>query len=618
MIARQVSALALVGALALSGCATGSGAFASAGGAFASAGGAFASAGGALDSAKGLFGRGSAKATKPERIIRPEAPPEYDVLAAQHLTLEGRSAEAVEAYLRAVEKDPGSAWLNRRAAVALAQQNRLGDALVYAEKAVELDPEDWASRIFLAQLCRLQRRPDAAVAALVGDSELPSDPDAAFLLYQIHLEAGRLDEALEVAHWLAEIDEDSLRGHVAIANALQRQDKPLEAERALREALKQDPGNLRLYGALAQLLRRRGAYEEELALYDEILEHYPNHHATLVALGEARLALEDMDGAISVFREVERRYPEDLDSSVRLAYLLFEAGEFDEAEERFERVLVAKPDDYQIAFFLGVVKRRGGDPAGAIPRFESIPVEDRYYPEARTQLASIHERRGDFSAALVEVERANEVRPSNDLVLYAATLQAKSGELDEAVARVEELIEQEPENDELLFNLGVVYGEAQHNEQAIAYMEQALEKNPDNASALNYIGYTWAEEGANLDDAERMIQRAIELRPDDGYIVDSLGWVYYMRARPLVENGRSAEARPWINRALTHLEKAHELTGGDPVISEHLGDTYLLLDQKERALQKFEEAIRLEPREAEQPNLYEKFENLQRELRELR
>jgi tetratricopeptide (TPR) repeat protein len=224
------------------------------------------------------------------------------------------------------------------------------------------------------------------------------------------------------------------------------------------------------------------------------------------------------------------------------------------------------------------------------------------------------ERRGDYEQALAEIERANAVDPSRELDLYAVTLRAKTGDFEGAVASVEEMISEEPENDDLLFNLGVVYGEARRTDEAIVYMHQALEKNPDNASALNYIGYTWAEKGVNLDQAEAMISRAIELRPEDGYIVDSLGWVYYMRARPLVDSGRSQEAQPLLGRALRELERAHELTGGDPVISEHLGDTYLLLDEKQRALEKFEEAIRLEPREAEQPDLLEKFETLQREL----
>ncbi|MDJ0848067.1 MAG: tetratricopeptide repeat protein [Myxococcota bacterium] len=563
----------------------------------------------------GLLGSKPAPPKPDERVIRPEAAPEYDVLVAQQLTHEGRSAEAVEAYLRAVAKDDQSAWLHRRTAVALAQHNRLDEALVHGKRAVELDPEDWASRLFLAQLYRLQREGDEARAVLTTEEGEPGSPEAAFLLYQIHLEAGRSEQALEAARWLIEAEPESLRGHVAVANVHQRMGRAAEAESSLRKALEQDPGNLRLYGALARLLRQREAYDEEIALYQEILEIYPHHHATLVALGEVRLAREDVDGAIEVFMEVEERYPEDADSVARLAYLLFEARRLEEAQARFEQILAERSDEYQVAFFLGVVKRRNGQIDEALRLFRSIPPDDRYFSDSRTQIASVLERRGLYVEALAEVERANQVRPNRDLELYAATLQAKSGALDDAVARVEAMLLEEPESDELLFNLGVVYGEAQQTDEAITYMQKALDRNPDNASALNYIGYTWAEEGIRLDEAERMITRAIELRPDDGYIVDSLGWVYYMRALPLVESGRPQEARPYIRRALEELERAHELTGGDPVISEHLGDTYLLLDQKERALEKFEEAIRLEPREGEQPELFEKFENLQRELR---
>jgi tetratricopeptide (TPR) repeat protein len=111
-----------------------------------------------------------------------------------------------------------------------------------------------------------------------------------------------------------------------------------------------------------------------------------------------------------------------------------------------------------------------------------------------------------------------------------------------------------------------------------------------------------------------MISRAIALRPEDGFIVDSLGWVYYMRALPLVEAGRAEDAKVYIQRALEELERADDLTGGDPVISEHLGDTYLLLGQRQRALEKFREAVELGPRHGEQPDLAEKFENLRREF----
>jgi tetratricopeptide (TPR) repeat protein len=273
-----------------------------------------------------------------------------------------------------------------------------------------------------------------------------------------------------------------------------------------------------------------------------------------------------------------------------------------------------RPEEYEIAFFLGIVKRRSGDDDAAIAAFERIPPDHPQYAEARTQLATIYERRSDYRAALREVEKASAGKPSRQLDLYAATLRAKGGDFDGAVAHLHGLLDEEPDDDELLYNLGVVYGEAKRIDESLHYMQLALEKNPDNANALNYVGYTWAERGMKLDEAEAMITRALELRPDDGYILDSLGWVYYMRARPLVEAGRRREAQRFLERAVRELERADELTGGDPVVSEHLGDTYLLLEDRDTALGYFEEAVRLEPRTGEQPDLLKKLENLRREL----
>jgi tetratricopeptide (TPR) repeat protein len=139
--------------------------------------------------------------------------------------------------------------------------------------------------------------------------------------------------------------------------------------------------------------------------------------------------------------------------------------------------------------------------------------------------------------------------------------------------------------------------------------------DPDHAGALNYVGYTFAERGENLDEAEAMIARALELKPDDGYITDSLGWVYYKRARPLLDTGHHGEARAWLTRAASELERAAKLTGGDPVISEHLGDVHLALGEKQVALDHYERAVALEPRTGEQPDLLTKRDRLREELR---
>jgi tetratricopeptide (TPR) repeat protein len=558
-----------------------------------------------------------ARAPAPEAsgpVARPDAPPDYDVLVAQQLALDGEPEEALAAWRRAAAKDDQSAYLQRKLAALLAQQGLLDESLEHAKRALELAPEDEAARLFLAQLHRVRREPEQAEALLVDADGKPRSPDAADQLYRIRLESGRFEPALEVARWLTAHEPDEMRGHFALANIYQQMGRHQDAERSLRDALALDPGNLRIYAALARLLHDRGENQREIALYREILEQHPHHHATLVALGQAQMSVDDLDGAIATFEQVLAHHPDDVESVKNLGYLRFEARDFKGAEELFERAVESSPGEYEAAFFLGVVRRRIGAGDAALEAFERIPPDHAHFAEARTQIATIYERRGQYDRALVEVERAAKLDPSRDLDLYAVTLRAKAGDVDGAVDRIETLLVESPDDDELLFNLGVVYGEAKRTDDAIASMQRALARNPDNANALNYIGYTWAERGEHLDEAEKMIHRAIELRPDDGFIVDSLGWVYYMRAQPLVHSGRSREARRYLERALRELERADHLTGGDPVISEHLGDTYLQLDQKKRALQRFEEALSLEPREGEQPQLLQKFENLRQEL----
>lgn len=549
-----------------------------------------------------------------DAVIRPDAAAEYDLLVAQQFELQGRLADALAAYERAVAKDPDSAYLQRKLAASLVRQNRLSDGIRYAERAHELEPDDLPTRIFLGQLYRLRRSPAAAEALLVGESGDPLSADAGYLLYEIQMDAGRSERALEIAQWLAKVEPDTTRSQLALAGAYDVLDQPKQAERVLRLAIKGDPDNLALYVALARSRRERDDSAGEIAVYRQILDRSPGHHAALVALADAQLKADDREGAIATLEAIELQHPDDLRTRVRLGFLYYEDRRYDEASERFESVLAANPSGYEVVFFLGIAQRRSGLGDEAIATFERIPEGNAHYPDARTQIAALYERRERFAEALVEVEKANVAKPSQELDLYAATLRAKTGDFEGAVEQIQSLLSAKPDDDDLLYNLGVIYGEADRTEESVEFMRRALAANPDNASALNYIGYTWAERGVNLDEAEQMIERALVLRPEDGYIADSLGWVFYMRARPLVEGGDLPAARKYIDQALAALERADDLTGGDPVVSEHIGDTYLLLDEKQRALDNFEEALRMEPRFGEQPDLLEKLENLRREL----
>jgi len=551
---------------------------------------------------------------KPDVVERPDAPPEYDYLVGRELELDGKLEESLAAYQRALAKDPGSALLERKVAEMLARAGRPDDAVPYAQRALELAPGDADLRVFLGTLHRLRRDVAAAESVLLQPDGTPLDGDSALLLYGLYSDADRNDDALRIARWMVRTDPANLRSYFALARAYEKMERYPEAERALRQALKQHPDSLAVYSALARGRRQRGDREGEIAIYKEVLRLQPHHHATLVALADAYLGLERWGDARRTLEEIERLHPEDLRSIVRLGYLDLEQKDYAAAAARFEKALADNPEQHEVHYLLGLVQRRAGRLDEALASFERVPPEHERWSDARLQIASIKERRQDWAGALAEAEAVRARAPSRQLDLYVASLRSKSGDFDGAVGFLQKLLEEAPGDEELLYNLGVVNGEAGRSEESLAYMRKVLAVNPDHPGALNYVGYTMAEQGQDLDEAERMIERASEQRPDDGYITDSLGWVFYMRAKQALDAGHVEEGRAMLERSIRELERAAQLTGGDPVISEHLGDAYLLLEDRARALRFYEEAVHLEPRETEQPKLREKLEQLRREL----
>ena len=550
------------------------------------------------------------------REIRPEAPPEYDVLVARQHQTEGRPVAAVAAYRRALAKDAVSGYLHLALAEALARTQRLDEALAHAQLALEMEPERREARALVAQLHRIRGEPEAAASVLLDAEGAPQDVEAAFQLYHLYLETARAESAVEVARWMLRQEPEDTRVHVTLASALERAGRPLEAEAVIEAALLVEPDSLRLRTLLARSKRHRGDREGEILVYEETLSQFPDSYETLESLADAQIAEEDYEGAIWTLTRIEERFPLDLSSTLRLAFLFFDAKRYDEAVDRFSQALAEKPDEYEIVSYYANALARSERNDEALAVFQQIPASYEHYADVRIQMAALYENSGDYAQALREIDEVLVFRPDRRLQLYAATLRVKLGDFDGAVDFLQGLLADRPEDDEILYGLGVIHSENGQPLEAIRYMQRAVDLNPDNASALNFIGYTWAERGENLDEAEDLIVRAIALRPGDGYIVDSLAWVYYMRARSLIESGKLAEqANAYLNRSLEELARAQEMTGGDPVICEHLGDAYILKGERRRALDEFEKAVALGVRENEQPAFYEKLEALRREFR---
>jgi tetratricopeptide (TPR) repeat protein len=255
-----------------------------------------------------------------------------------------------------------------------------------------------------------------------------------------------------------------------------------------------------LYGLGAALGRR----EQELSLANRGLAYLqlalylePSHAMALLSLADLYEAMKKQDLAIDVYERVAEDSPLRRNAQIQMAIDLDALERTDEAKQHLRKLIEANPGDVEATLALGNLLRE------------------------RKQYAECADVYGKAVATFAKPDKSNWTT---------------------------------------FYFRGICYERAKHWGKAEADLKKALELYPDQPHVLNYLGYSWVDQGLNLDEGMRMIRRSVEQRPDDGYIVDSLGWAYYR----LSDYGE----------AVKQLERAVELKPVDPTINDHLGDAY--------------------------------------------
>ena len=167
---------------------------------------------------------------------------------------------------------------------------------------------------------------------------------------------------------------------------------------------------------------------------------------------------------------------------------------------------------------------------------------------------------------------------------------------------LQEGLEVDPDQAELYFRLGVILEKMGQKRESIQVLKTAIKKDPFHVMALNYLGYTYADRGIHLDEAEDLIKRALKFRPNDGYIIDSLGWVYFKKKR--------------YDEALVEMEKAWKLAPNDPVVGEHLGEVYLKKGLWDKAIKILRRVLEVNPSIKEKEAVLKKIKEAQQKLEE--
>src|SRR5438876_200177 len=516
-------------------------------------------------------------------------------LAARHASVERDASSASAFYLSALRTDPKNNELLDRAFISSVADGNIDEAVKLAERILTVDKSNRVARLVVgvqdlklkkyaaAQLNINQsiRGPitdlvatllsgwaiygagdtKAAVASidkLTGPEWYPifKDLHAGMMLDLAGKEkdagtrferAYKLDDSMlrvaeSYARWLSRNKDDTAAAGIyqAFDKKLARHPLVLEGLRETKAGKKMPPlvdspqagAAEALYGIGASLTRRGG---EDLALvYLQLALHLvPNHPLALLSLADLYESVKKPQMAIKVYERMPASSPLKRNAQIQLATNLDAADRSDEAIKILKGVTAEAPKDIEAIMALGNIERG----------------RKKFSDCATTYTLAIDASPG--------------VTDKNTWVTY--------------------------------YYRGICEERSKQWSKAEADMRNALELQPEQPHVLNYLGYSWIDQGIHLDEGMKMIKRAVEQRPDDGYIVDSLGWAYYRIGN--------------YEDAVKNLERAIDLKPEDSTTNDHLGDAYWRIGRTLEAKFQWAHARDLKPEPEELPKIEAKIEN---------
>ncbi len=531
-------------------------------------------------------------------VLRPEGEHQAEALAhfVEGTSFEenGEMSKALEAYRKVLNVDPGQSELASRVAALLARQDDFPQAIDVLKDAIAKNPNESEPYLQLAfiyakYLKKTDQAVDYANRAIALD---PRNIEAYQRLYEIELDAGEEKKALQSLDRAAKVRSD-------------------------------DPTFWAKLGKLyASIVFRPGSESkpDEIARVNEIFkraaERAGEDSATLKDVADYYASSQQIKEAIPLYLRVLELQPDDVNAREKLATGFVLTNQRAKAVEMLEQIIKQHPEKYQPYDLLAEVL---DDEARSLQRANQIEQAKAEFAKAAAnyeQSLLINPTRAGTYMRLAELllgpvkdagravklltEARSRFADAPEIIYYLALAQREAKHAQQAVATFEEALHQaELEDNEIVnarfyFNYGATAEQAGLYEKAADLFRKSIALDPANAAeACNYLGYMWAEHNLHLDEADDMIKHALKIEPNNGAYLDSLGWLEFRQGK--------------FEQALADLLRAAKnMAQDDPVVFEHIGDTYLKLTRVPQALEAWQKAIALDP---QNKKLAEKIES---------
>jgi len=493
---------------------------------------------------------------------------------------EDRRAKVAAGYFQnALDSNWDNFFLQERAFKALLVSGQIEEAEAVARRLVKSAPNYEIAQLVRGAVALKERRYKSAQQSLEGASRNTLyGITANVILAWSQIGNGDAEAGYKTVE---AITQDGFKNFLIFQRALMADvggDK--EKARALyKQSYDADPYVFSIVEAYARFLANNGEFEQSLEVIKRLLQRgVTNQEITKLAITvrakkrPGRLTENAQQGAAELLRGLSSALSREGASESSLVLVRL-AG-------------FMNPKSVQIAFATADFLERAERFEQANEIYESIPQSSVHYYTAIVRSAENLRATEQSEAAIKRLSNIVAARPDDVTAVTALgdtlRMEKRYEEASQAYSQALKTTGGKRLVDwHLLYVRGITFERQKKWDLAEADFKKALELYPDQPQVLNYLGYSWVDQGVNLVEALKMIETAVSLRPNDGYIVDSLGWAYYQLGR--------------YEDAVETLERANRLTPSDPTINDHLGDAYWHVGRKREAGFQWSKASEMDP-----------------------
>ncbi len=467
------------------------------------------------------------------------------------------------------EVEPGNADALQVLAVMAIRNGNIQEAVDHLEGVMDVGNDGQIDQKLWMIANMLGREKDQETVTLVMERlmrEHQNDPDALFAYAHVVSRMGKMEKAEDLLLQVMKLSPDNENALITYISLLQRQQKHTEAIVWLKEKLdassgtnpSTNPGNFNLHLIYARLLSDAKRFEEARIEFEALDKNHPENNDVLYALGLLHLQANRLDDSKRYFIRLSKTGGRADEAGYYLGRILEEQNELDQAR----------------VWYAGV--QQGEHYFDSQIRQGMILAQQGKLDEARKQLQNVITKNAEEKSILIQAE---------------GEMLAEAKHYEEALKVYNQALESRYDAD-ILYSRAMLAEKMDRLDILEADLKNIIEQDPKNAQALNALGYTLADRTERYQEAYEYIKQAIEVSPEDYYILDSMGWILYRLGR--------------LEESVDYLRKAMALRS-DPEIAAHLGEVLWVMGEKENAKNIWNTAIQETPEDTRLLDVIKRF-----------